>query len=139
MRGLWRGSTFIIQVRKCFKICEAVTPVIGHGTHNATVQLDKNNYTRTLTDKEFETVYATKTESVSYGDCLIGTAGKLYPVVELKQDLLKMKCKTWTITLDMCRSEASRGSKGGDNARVDSVRKVELRSVDMRMNYKLQN
>ena len=134
MRSLWRGSTFIIQVRKCFKICEAVTPVIGHGTHNATVQLDKNNYTRTLTDKEFETVYATKTESVSYGDCLIGTAGKLYPVVELK-----MKCRTWTITLDMCRSEASSGRKGGDNARVDSVRKVELRSVDMRISNMLSN
>ena len=111
--------------------------MIGHGTHNATVQLDKNNYTRTLTDKEFETVYATKTESVSYGDCLIGTAGKLYPVVELKQDLLKMKCRTWTITLDMCRSEASRGSKGGDNVRVDSVRKVEFRSVHMRRSCKL--
>jgi hypothetical protein len=107
--------------------------VLGHGTHNATVQLDKNNYTRTLTDQEFETVYATKTESVSYGDCLIGTSGKLYPVVELKQDLLKMKCKTWTITLDMCRSEASRGSKG----RMDSVRKVELRSVDMMVFHKL--
>ena len=55
---------------------------LAHGTYNATVQLDKNNYTRTLTDTEFQTVYATKTESVSFGDCLIGTGGKLYPVIE---------------------------------------------------------
>ena len=85
------------------------------------MQLDKDNYTRTLTDKEFETVYATNPGSVSYGDCLIGTGGKLYPVVELKQDLLKLSCSKWTVTLDMCRNEGTRGS------RMKSIRKVALR------------
>ena len=94
----------------------------GHGTYNATVQLDKENYTRTLTDEEFETVYSTNPESVAYGDCLIGTGGKLYPVVELKQDLLRLGCSKWTVTLDMCRNEGNRG------IRMKSVRKVALRS-----------
>ena len=93
----------------------------GHGTYNATVQLDKENYTRTLTDEEFETVYSTNPESVAYGDCLIGTGGKLYPVVELKQDLLRLGCSKWTVTLDMCRNEGNRG------IRMKSVRKVALR------------
>ena len=71
-------------------------------------------------------MFATKTESVSFGDCLIGTGGKLYPVVELKQDLLKLNCAAWTVTLDMCRTDGNRG-RLSDNVRVDSVRKVELR------------
>ena len=59
---------------------------------------------------------------------MIGSSGKLYPVVELKRDLLKLNCASWTVTLDMCRNErVSRGGNGNENRRVDSVRKVELR------------
>ena len=99
----------------------------GHGIYNATVQLDKHNYTRKLTDEGFETVNATKTDSVSTGDCMIGTNGKLYPVVELKRDLLDMNCANWTVTLDMCRNDQSRGSKMNESMRTESIQKVELR------------
>ena len=66
---------------------------------------------------------AANTDSVSPGDCMIGTSGKLYPVMELKTDLLKLKCLVWTITLDMCRNNP--GKRGIYNK--ESVRKVELR------------
>ena len=58
--------------------------LLGHGIYNAAVRLDKHNYTRKPTDEGFETVNAT--DSVSHGECIIGTSGNLYPVVELKQD-----------------------------------------------------
>ena len=99
---------------------------LGHGIYNATVRLDKHNYTRKLTDEGFEMVNAT--DSVSHGDCIIGTSGKLYPVVELKQDLLQLKCASWTVTLDMCRNDpGTRGSNLNVTGRTDSIRKVELR------------
>ena len=93
----------------------------------AHTMLDKHNYTRKLTDDGFETVTATKTDSVSTGDCMIGTYGKLYPVVELKHHLLQLDCTSWTVTLDMCRNVGSRGVKLNESVRTDSIRKVELR------------
>ena len=34
---------------------------------------------------------------------MVGVKGKLYSVMELKQELLSLKSERWTITLDMCR------------------------------------
>ena len=34
---------------------------------------------------------------------MVGTKGKLYSVMELKQDILNLKSERWTVTLDMCR------------------------------------
>ena len=100
----------------------------GHGTYNATIRLDKHNYTRKLTNDGFETVNATKTDSVATDDCIIGTSGKLYPVLDLKRDLLRLKCSVWTVTLDMCRNEpGTRGSNVDETGRTDSIRKVALR------------
>ena len=93
------------------------------------MQLDKHNYTRELTNEGFETLTATRPDSVSTGDCLIGTSGNLYPVVELKHDLLQLGCATCmcTVTLDMCRNEVTRGSKNEGIRMADSIRKVVLR------------
>eukprot|EP00092_Neocalanus_flemingeri_P007908 GFUD01008534.1.p1 GENE.GFUD01008534.1~~GFUD01008534.1.p1 ORF type:complete len:835 (+),score=179.70 GFUD01008534.1:45-2549(+) len=103
----------------------------GHGTYNDTVPLDKHNYTKRLTaDREFESVFATQRNSVSYGDCMIGSSGNLYLVVDLIRDLLKLKCARWTVTLDMCRNEVedTRGSSVNESIKTgDSIRKVKLR------------
>ena len=47
------------------------------------------------------------------GDCMVGIKGKLFSVMELKQELLNLKSSVWTITLDMCRDR-----RGGINKRV---------------------
>ena len=73
---------------------------LGHGVFNATIELDPNSYTRTVD----ETIY----ESADpVGECLVGIKGKLYSVMELKHDLLKLKTETLTLTLDMCRDSRS--------------------------------
>ena len=98
---------------------------LGHGTYNSIIHLDKNNYSRKLTSEGFETINAIKDV---HGDCLVGTSGKLYPVVELKHKLLELKCSRWTVTLDMCRNEtSSRGVNVQRKAHNQSIRKVELR------------
>ena len=92
--------------------------------------MDKNNYIRKLTEEGYETVNAAKEDSVSYGDCMVGSAGKLYLVEQLKIDLLKLNCDVWTVTLDMCRNEASSSRSGSESKTVHpmkSIRKVELR------------
>ena len=69
-----------------------------------------------------------KEDSVTHGDCMIGSSGKLYTVDELKSDLLKLNCSSLTVTLDMCRNEiGTRGGSGSNIRPVDSIRKVELR------------
>ena len=67
-------------------------------------------------------------DSVTHGDCMIGSSGKLYTVDELKSDLLNLNCSSLTVKLDMCRHEiGSRGGSGSNIHPVDSIRKVELR------------
>ena len=72
---------------------------------------------------------AAKEDSVSYGDCMVGSAGKLYLVEQLKIDLLKLNCDVWTVTLDMCRNETKSELRSKPNTvkPIGSVRKVELR------------
>eukprot|EP00092_Neocalanus_flemingeri_P014903 GFUD01016095.1.p1 GENE.GFUD01016095.1~~GFUD01016095.1.p1 ORF type:complete len:561 (-),score=139.18 GFUD01016095.1:3-1559(-) len=75
----------------------------GHGVFNASIELDPNCYSKTVD----ETIYMS---SETVGDCMVGIKGKLYSVMELKQDLLKLKSERWTVTLDMCRDR--RGGMG---------------------------
>ena len=74
-------------------------------------------------------MHAAKEDSVSYGDCMVGSSGKLYLVEQLKIDLLKLNCETWTVTLDMCRNESKSEvrSKKDTVQSKGSIRKVELR------------
>ena len=101
----------------------------GHGTRNTTVHVDKNKFIRKLTEDGYETVNAAKEDSVGMGDCIVGSGGKLYLVEQLKIDLLKLSCDTWTVTLDMCRNEGKTQvrSKQETIEPVESIRKVELR------------
>ena len=91
--------------------------------------MDKNKFIRKLTEEGYETVNAATEDSVGTGDCIVGSAGKLYLVEQLKIDLLKLRCDTWTVTLDMCRNEgkAQVRSKQETVEPVESIRKVELR------------
>ena len=66
----------------------------GHGVFNASVELDPHSYSSTAE----ETIYMS---SDTVGDCMVGIKGKLYSVMELKQELLSLKSTRWT--LDMCR------------------------------------
>ena len=68
----------------------------GHGVFNASIEMDLDSYSRTVD----ETTYMS---SETVGDCLVGIKGKLYSVMELKQELLMLKSDRWTVTLDMCR------------------------------------
>ena len=94
------------------------------------LHVDKHNYTRKLTNDgdRFETINPIKSGAVSYGDCMIGTTGDLFTVAYLKQQLLKLNCNTWTVTLDMCRNDPGmRGSSNGmAGKRSESIRIVEL-------------
>ena len=101
----------------------------GHGTRNTTVHVDKNKFIRKLTEEGYVTVNAAEEDSVGTGDCIVGSAGKLYLVEQLKIDLLKLRCDTWTVTLDMCRNEAMTKVRSRQDAVQpgDSIRKVELR------------
>ena len=44
---------------------------------------------------------------------MVGIKGKLFSVMELKQELLTLKSERWIITLDMCRDR-----RGGVQHRV---------------------
>ena len=101
----------------------------GHGIRNTTVQVDKHKFIRKLTAEGYETLNAAKEDSVSYGDCMAGSSVKLYLVDQLKIDLLKLNCETWTVTPDMCRNESKSEvrSKTDTIQAMGSIRKVELR------------
>ena len=78
----------------------------GHGVFNALIELDPNYYRKTVE----ETIFMS---SDTVGDCMVGIKGKLYSVMELKQELLNLKSGRWTITLDMCRDR-----RGGTQQKV---------------------
>ena len=80
--------------------------MLGHGVFNASIELDPHSYSRTTEG----TIYMS---SDTVGDCMVGVKGKLYSVMELKQDVLKLKSERWTISLDMCRD-----MRGGKQQRV---------------------
>ena len=68
---------------------------------NATIKFDPNSYSKTVD----RTIYMSPD---TVGECLVGIKGKLYSVMELKQDLLHLKSDKWIVTLDMCRDERNR-------------------------------
>ena len=72
---------------------------------NATIEMDTNCYSKTYGKTVDKTIH---TSPDTVGDCLVGIKGKLYSVMELKQDLLQLKSDNWIVTLDMCRDGRSR-------------------------------
>ena len=60
------------------------------------IKIDQNSYRKDLEEQIF---YANDT----VGDCMVGVKGMLYPVMQLKSELLNLKSSWWTMTLDMCR------------------------------------
>ena len=63
---------------------------------NASIEFNQHSFLKSAD----ETVYMS-TDSV--GDCMVGVRGKLYSVMDLKHQLLKLKSERWTMSLDMCR------------------------------------
>ena len=63
---------------------------------NACFEFNQHSYHKSVD----ETVYLSPD---SVGDCMVGVSGKLYSVMDLKHQLLKLKSEKWTISLDMCR------------------------------------
>ena len=80
--------------------------VTGHGVFNASIEFNQHSFSRSAD----ETVYLS---ADTVGDCMVGVRGKLYSVMELKQQLLKLKSDRWTVSLDMCRD-----MRGGMQQRV---------------------
>ena len=77
-------------------LIEKIKFIAGHGVFNACIEFNQH----ILQKSADETVYMS-TDTV--GDCMVGVRGKLYSVMDLKHQLLKLKSERWTISLDMCR------------------------------------
>merc|ERR1719234_21723 len=78
----------------------------GHGVHNARIQLEADELEKMKERGQSDT----KTTQTPVGECLVGTAEKLYAVHDLKRKLLECGSNKITITLDCCR-DPLRGTK----------------------------
>lgn len=67
----------------------------GHGVENAIVQFDPKTSTKDKNGKKFET-------SQPFGDCMVGSKGKLYSAHDLRHDLLRFQPGKAVATLDCC-------------------------------------
>eukprot|EP00092_Neocalanus_flemingeri_P015201 GFUD01016420.1.p1 GENE.GFUD01016420.1~~GFUD01016420.1.p1 ORF type:complete len:354 (-),score=72.01 GFUD01016420.1:6-1067(-) len=87
----------------------------GHGVDNCTLEM---NVTLDAAGcKKYEAVSPT-------GDCMVGVSGELYPVLELKHELLACNPARLIVTLDCCRNSAGRG--GGPTVKLRHREKISI-------------
>ena len=72
----------------------------GHGAYNARIQLEPDELEERIKEGGQSD---TKTTKTPVGRCLVGSAGGLYAVHDLKRKLLECGSNKITITLDCCR------------------------------------
>ena len=91
----------------------------GHGVHNAKIHGESDELERMRGGRQSDTK-TTKTPDV--GECLVGTAGELYSVHDLKRKLLECRSDKITITLDSSRVQTRRELRSPETKQVSKLR-----------------
>ena len=91
----------------------------GHGVHNAKIHRESDELDRMRGGRQSDT----KTPDV--GECLVGTAGELYSVHDLKRELLECRSNKITITLDSSRVQTRQKLRGPETKQVVKLREIQ--------------